>query len=79
MGYQQPLQQQYQQDQQYEQYQQDQPVQQQNMILGPITSRLGPWSLALDDACSGADPGFKHRGGEVEEDVKHKKYQFINI
>jgi hypothetical protein len=50
MGYQQPQQQQYQQDWQYEQYQQDQPAQQQNMIPGPIASRLGPWSLAPDDA-----------------------------
>jgi hypothetical protein len=49
-GYQQPQQQQYQQDQQYEQYQQDQSAQQQNMIPGPIASRLGPWSLAPDDA-----------------------------
>jgi hypothetical protein len=49
-GYQQPQQQQYQQDQQYEQYQQDQPMQQQNMIPGPIASRLGPRSLAPDDA-----------------------------
>jgi hypothetical protein len=47
MGYQQPQQQQYQQDQQYMQYQ---PEQQQNMILGPIASRLGPRSLAPDDA-----------------------------
>jgi hypothetical protein len=49
-GYQQPQQQQYQQDQQYEQYQQDQLAQQQNMIPGPIASRLGPRSLAPDVA-----------------------------
>jgi hypothetical protein len=41
----------HQQSQQYEQYQQDQPAQQQNMIPGQIASRLGPRSLALDDAC----------------------------
>jgi hypothetical protein len=46
-GYQQQ-QQQYQQGQQYEQYQPEQ--QQQKMILGPIASRLGPRSLAADDA-----------------------------
>jgi hypothetical protein len=49
MGYQQPQQQQYQQDHQYVQYQPEQ-QQQQNMIPGPIASRLGPWSLAPDDA-----------------------------
>jgi hypothetical protein len=48
-GYQQPQQQQYQQDQQYVQYQSEQ--QQQNMIPGPIASRLRPRSLAPDDAC----------------------------
>jgi hypothetical protein len=48
-GYQQPQQQQYQQDQQYVKYQSEQ--QQQNMIPGPIASRLGPRSLAPNDAC----------------------------
>jgi hypothetical protein len=46
MGYQQ--QQQCQQGQQYEQYQPEQL--QQKMIPGPIASRLGPRSLAADDA-----------------------------
>jgi hypothetical protein len=48
MGYQQQQQQQYQQGQQYEQYQSEQ--QQQKIIAGPIASRLGPRSLAADDA-----------------------------
>jgi hypothetical protein len=51
MGYQQQQQQQYQQGQQGQQYEQYQPEQQQQkLIAGPITSRLGPRSLTADDA-----------------------------